>query len=186
MKLIVGLGNPGKQYKNTRHNVGFNVLDELAERCGAAFRRNWLVPVRVGRANLEGQNVLLVQSQTFMNNSGQAVGPLMRRKGVKPEDLVVVLDDVELELGQLRIRKRGGAGGHKGLASVIQALGTEDFVRVRVGIGPRPPGDELVEHVLAPFTAEERAAIGAAVKRAADAVVGVVRDGPDKAMNDFN
>ena len=135
---------------------------------------------------MEGEEVLLALPQTFMNRSGQAVGPLLRRKGLKPADLIVVLDDVELKLGQLRIRKQGSAGGHKGLDSVIGALGTDEFVRVRVGIGPRPPGEDLVGHVLAPFTAREREEMAEAVKRAADAVAAVVRDGADRAMNDFN
>lgn len=186
MKVIVGLGNPGKQYRNTRHNVGFNVIDELAARGNVTLRRSWFIPARLGRMRLEGEDVLLVQSQTFMNRSGQAVGPLLRRKGLKPSDLIVVLDDLELELGQLRVRKKGSAGGHKGLDSVIRALGTEDFARVRIGIGPRPAGEDLVDHVLAPFTAKEREAIDAAARRAADAVAAIVRDGIDRAMNDFN
>ena len=186
MKLIVGLGNPGKEYRDTRHNVGFGVVEELAARGHAALRRSWRFPARVARSSLEGEDVLLVHPQTFMNHSGQAVGPLLRRKGLKPADLIVVLDDVELKLGQMRIRKKGSAGGHKGLDSVIRALGTEDFTRVRVGIGPRPPGEDLVGHVLTPFTAQEREEIADAVKKAADAVAAIVRDGADRAMNDFN
>ena len=186
MKLVVGLGNPGKAYENTRHNVGFEVVDILAERGGGSFKRGWLTSTRTLKVSLAGQEVLLVKPQTFMNRSGLAVAPLLRRRGLKSEDLVVVVDDVELEKGKLRVRKKGGAGGHKGLQSLIQELGTEDFVRVRVGIGPRPAGDELVDHVLSRFSREEREAIDPAVQRSADAVESVIRDGPDKAMNDFN
>lgn len=186
MKLVVGLGNPGKDCEKTRHNVGFDVLDELARREDVSFRRSWFVPAKTVKASVGGENLLLVKPLTFMNRSGQAVGPLLRRRGLGPEDLIVVLDDADLEKGSLRVRKKGSAGGHKGLQSVIQAVGTEEFVRVRVGIGPRPSGDELVEHVLARFTAGERALVDQAVQRAADAVVSVVRDGAEKAMNDFN
>ena len=121
-----------------------------------------------------------------MNRSGQAVAAAMRKRGLKPADVIVVLDDLELPRGQIRIRKKGGAGGHKGLRSVIQALGTDDFMRVRVGIGPRPAGEDLVDHVLARFTAEERREVEKAVEVAADAVAAVVRDGVEKAMNEFN
>ena len=132
------------------------------------------------------KGVLLVKPRTFMNRSGQAVAAVMRKRGLEPADVIVVLDDLELPRGQIRIRKKGGAGGHKGLQSVIQALGTDDFVRVRVGIGPRPAGEELVDHVLARFTAEERREVEKAVETAADAVAAVVRDGVEKAMNEFN
>ena len=186
MKLVVGLGNPGKEYDKTRHNVGFEVLDEMVRRTGATLRRGWTVPAWTGKAELEGKHVLLVKPRTFMNRSGQAVVAAVQKKGLEAADVIVVLDDLELPRGQIRIRKKGGAGGHKGLRSVIQALGTEEFTRVRVGVGPRPAGEDLVDHVLARFTAEERREVEKAVAVAADAVAAVVRDGVEKAMNEFN
>ena len=186
MKLVVGLGNPGREYDKTRHNVGFEVLDELVRRTGATLRRGWTVPAWTGKAEIEGKGVLLVKPRTFMNRSGQAVAAAMRKRGLEPVDVIVVLDDLELARGQIRIRKKGGAGGHKGLRSVIEALGTEDFTRVRVGVGPRPAGEDLVDHVLARFTAEERREVEKAVEVAADAVAAVLRDGVEKAMNEFN
>jgi PTH1 family peptidyl-tRNA hydrolase len=184
--MVFGLGNPGRPYEKTRHNVGFDVVDELARRGNVSFRRSWFVPAHTAKLNLEGEDVLLVKPVTFMNRSGQAVGPLLRRRGLGPDALIVVLDDADLEKGALRVRRKGSAGGHKGLQSVIQVLGTDEFVRVRVGIGPRPPGDEMVDHVLARFTKEERAAVDKAVQNAADAIVSVVHHGIEKTMNDFN
>lgn len=144
------------------------------------------MPAWSGKAELEGKNVLLIKPSTFMNRSGRAVAAAARKRGLEPVDIIVVLDDLELLRGQIRIRKKGGAGGHKGLRSVIEALGTEDFTRVRVGVGPRPAGEDLVAHVLARFTAEERREVEKAVEVAADAVAAIVRDGVEKAMNKFN
>lgn len=186
MKLVVGLGNPGKAYENTRHNVGFEVVDELARRAGVSFRRGWLTSAQLAKAGIGGCEVGLVKPRTFMNRSGDAVGPLLRKKGAGAGDVIVVVDDVDLDCGRIRVRRQGGAGGHKGLQSVIAALGTEEFVRVRVGVGPRPPGDEMVGHVLARFNAEERAKVKEAVRKAADAVGRVVEEGVDRAMNEFN
>ena len=186
MKLVIGLGNPGKEYRHTRHNVGFEVLDELVRRTKAIWRRSWTTSAWTGRMKMEGEEVLLVKPRTFMNRSGQAVAAVMRKRGLQPADVIVVSDDLELPRGRIRIRKKGGAGGHQGLQSVIQALGADDFVRIRIGIGPRPSGEELVNHVLARFTAEERREVEKAVEIAADAVVAVARDGVDKAMNEFN
>ena len=186
MKLVVGLGNPGKEYDQTRHNVGFDVLDELVRRTGVTLRRSWAVPAWTGKVDLDGKNVLLVKPRTFMNRSGSAVVAAARKRGLEPSDVIVVLDDLELHRGQIRIRKKGGAGGHKGLKSVIEALGTEEFTRVRVGVGPRPAGEDLVGHVLARFTVEERGEVEKAIITAADAVAAIVRDGVEKAMNEFN
>lgn len=144
------------------------------------------MPAWSGKAELEGKNVLLIKPSTFMNRSGRAVAAAARKRGLEPADVIVVLDDLELPRGQIRIRKKGGAGGHKGLRSVIEALGTEEFTRVRVGVGPRPASEDLVNHVLARFTAEERREVEKAVEVAADAVAAIVRDGVEKAMNKFN
>ena len=186
VKLILGLGNPGRKYEGTRHNAGFLVLDELASRAGVLFGRGWFSSARMAKAELAEVSVLLAKPTTFMNRSGEAAAALMRKRGLKAADLVVVFDDLELGLGQVRVRPRGGAGGHKGLQSLIAHLGTEDFVRVRVGVGPRPAGSDLVDYVLSRFPAGERPRVTAAVKRAADAVERLLAVGVDKTMNEFN
>jgi len=187
VKVIVGLGNPGRKYEHTRHNIGFEVVAELARAAAAEFRRGWLSSASTARVRLkDGGELLLVKPQTFMNRSGTAVAPLLRKKGLKPADLVVVVDDADLEPGRLRIRKQGGAGGHNGLKSLIQELGTDEFVRVRVGIGRDPAGTELVDHVLTRFAPHERETMDAAVRQAAEAVREIARAGADAAMNKFN
>ena len=186
MKLIVGLGNPGKQYERTRHNIGFAVLDELAKRADVAFRKPWLAKAETAQAELAGQNVLLAKPVTFMNLSGTAVAPLARKRGLEPGDVVVVSDDMELPLGKLRIRAQGGAGGHNGLKSVIEQLGSDEFARVRVGIGRSAGEGDATNHVLGRFSAEERRALEPVIAAAADAVEGILRDGAEAAMNKFN
>lgn len=186
MKLVVGLGNVGRKYDHTRHNVGFAVVDELARRQGASFRRSWRFPADLAEVTLGGQAVLLVKPRTYMNRSGEAAGPLARKKGVAVGDVVAVVDDVELEAGRLRIRRGGSAGGHNGLKSLIEHLGSQEFPRVRVGVGPVPSGGDRIAFVLGTFPAAERAAMADAVARAADAVEAALADGFDRAMNQFN
>ena len=135
MKVIVGLGNPGKAYAHTPHNVGFDVVHELARRLGCTLSLNRRFAARVGRTVGAETELLLVQPQTYMNDSGAAVAPILRYRKLTPADLVVVLDDADLPLGRLRIRKQGSSGGHRGLQSIVDALGTGEFIRVRVGIG---------------------------------------------------
>lgn len=185
MKLVVGLGNPGRKYARTRHNVGFEVIDELARRAGVEFRHSWRVPADLADAEIAGSRVVLVKPRTYMNRSGDAVGPLARRKGWGAGDVLAVVDDVDLECGRLRLRKDGSAGGHNGLKSLIEALGSQGFPRVRVGIG-RDTGGEMVDHVLGTFRPEERKVMDEAVARAADAVESAIADGMDRAMNRFN
>ncbi|HOW98296.1 MAG TPA: aminoacyl-tRNA hydrolase [Kiritimatiellia bacterium] len=186
MKIVLGLGNPGRKYEHTRHNIGFDVLDGMAAEAGVRFRKKWLMPLQSAEIEVGSETVLLVKPMTFMNRSGSALRPLVRRHGLAPEDVIVVLDDLDLEAGRLRIRKRGGAGGHKGLQSVLATLGTENFPRVRLGIGPRPVGEDLTGYVLARFGAAEREAAGRAVRQAGDAVRMMVEAGVDQAMNKFN
>ena len=187
MKLVVGLGNPGRAYENTRHNAGWLVLDEFARRRGAGFRRSWRRPVQSTKTSLEGVgSLLLVKPLTFMNLSGDVLPGLMRPAGLTAKDLIVVADDVSLPLGKLRIRARGSAGGHNGLKSVIERLGTEDFVRVRVGVGEQEEGKSLKEHVLERMHSEERRALADAAARAADALECILGQGVDSAMNRFN
>lgn len=185
MKLVIGLGNPGREYAQTRHNVGFDVVDELARRIDAKFRRSWRFPAELAEGTLEGERVWLAKPRTFMNRSGEAAGPLMRKKGVQPVDIVVVVDDVDLPAGRLRLRKAGSAGGHNGLKSMIEHLGSDQFPRVRVGIG-RDASRDTVEHVLGRFAPDEQPMMEETVRRAADAVAAALRDGWDRAMTEFN
>ena len=186
MKWFMGLGNPGVAYERTRHNVGFQALDRLAGRCGGKWKRSWRFPVWLGTMAGFDRECALVKPRTFMNRSGQAAGVLARSRGWSPEDLVVAYDDVDLPCGTIRLRRKGSAGGHNGVASIIEALGTETFPRLRIGVGPRPSGSDLVDFVLSPFREEERLLMEPALDRVADALEMIVRDGMDAAMNRFN
>jgi PTH1 family peptidyl-tRNA hydrolase len=183
MKLVVGLGNPGRQYAGTRHNVGFDVLDLLAER----HRLDWeSAPADALIAKWRAVSVLLAKPLTFVNLSGYAVGELLRFYKIELPDLFVIVDDVNLELGRLRARASGSAGGHNGLKSVIAAFGTEDFARLRVGVGRGDARRDLADHVLAKFDPEERTIVAEAVGRAADAAELFVAEGIGPVMNTFN
>ena len=186
MKVIVGLGNPGRRYRSTPHSVGFEVLDELAERLGVRLRSNFRFNARLSRAVVDGNDLLLMKPQTYMNNSGTAVAAVLRYHRLETSDMIVVVDDADLELGRLRIRAKGSSGGHKGLGSVAEAAGGGNFIRVRLGIGRGNAEQDLVTRVLSRFASEERAKMDDTVKRAADAVLAIVRNGLDRAMNEFN
>jgi PTH1 family peptidyl-tRNA hydrolase len=185
MRLVVGLGNPGDRYRRTRHNVGFMVADALAARAGVTRWREeadaWTAPARVA-----GEEVLLVKPATFMNRSGVAAERLLAARGGAAEDLVVVLDDVALELGTLRVRERGGHGGHNGLRSLIEMLGTDELARVRVGIRKGEPQGDLADYVLSEFPEEDVLVVQEMVGLAGDAVECLLREGPGEAMNRFN
>ena len=185
MKVIAGLGNPGAKYAGTRHNIGFSVMEELAERHGIRLTAG-KYRGRDGSGFIGGVKVLLVQPQTFMNESGACVGPLLNYYHLTAEDLIVVCDDIALDTGRIRIRKSGSAGGHNGMKSIISHVGTQDFVRVRVGAGKAPEQGDVVNHVLGHFAAEELPVMREAVKHAADAVEVMLSDGVDTAMNRFN
>ena len=185
MKLIVGLGNPGSEYRDTRHNVGFKVVDELARRHDV---QSWNekfggleAKVRVG-----DEVVILTKPLSFMNLSGQAVQGFSAFYKIDTPDILIIVDDVELPLGRLRARPGGGAGGHNGLKSVIQSLGTEEFSRLRIGVGRGEAGKNLSSFVLGRFTEEEHETITAAVLRAADATEVFIEQGIAPAMNIFN
>lgn len=182
---VVGLGNPGGEYERTRHNAGFQVLDRLAARKTIDIRRPEFEAL-TARAELGRSMVLLVKPQTFMNASGRSAAAALAELGLEPERMLVVYDDLDLPVGRLRLRSEGGAGGHRGVASLIQELGTTVFPRLRVGIGRPAEGSTVLEHVLQPFRADEEAAVDAAIDRAADAVEAVVRDGMVRAMEAFN
>lgn len=184
-RLIVGLGNPGLSYQDTRHNIGFMVMDVLAAKLGATFQveKRWEAHV----AKFTGG--FLMKPQTYMNLSGRAVGQVGRYYKIPPHETLVVFDDVDLPLGRLRIRPSGSAAGHNGLKSLISSLSTDLFPRVKVGIGAdngRPAGDRLVGHVLGKFSNEEKAAVAQAVDRAAEAVLSALKNGLGAAMNLFN
>ncbi len=154
MILIVGLGNPGMEYAATRHNVGFDMLTYLGDRYDIALRSKEGRAV-VGKGFIEGQKVILAQPQTYMNLSGESVRALMDFYKLEEEDLIVICDDINLSVGQVRIRPKGSAGGHNGIKSIIQHIGTQDFTRIRIGVGGKPEGGDLVKHVLGRFSREE-------------------------------
>ena len=183
MKVIVGLGNPGAKYRGTRHNIGFAIVDEVVRRAGVEFEG---APVDALIAKIRGaEPVLVAKPLTFMNESGRAIGELTRYFRIELAELLVVVDEVQLPLAKLRARPRGSAGGHNGLKSIIEYLGT-DFSRLRVGVGRGDSRRGLADHVLARFDPEERPGIEAAIARAADAVLMWTDDGLEKTMNVFN
>lgn len=191
-RLILGLGNPGERYRNTRHNAGFLVIDELARRWGLRLNREECGSL-VGGSGAPGAGgeppVLLAQPQTYMNRSGWAARCLLEAYSLDPAGILVVYDEIALPLGKLRLRKSGSPAGHRGLESVIENLRTDQVPRLRLGISPEdgpPRGEDLVEFVLAPFLPDQREAVDAMVQRAADACEVWVKDGADLAMSRFN
>ncbi len=182
--LIAGLGNPDPAYELSPHNLGFMVVDVLAAQCRAKVKRKDS-GARVGQAELEGQAVLLAKPQTYMNLSGQAVAPLLAKNGLTPGNLIVVYDDHNLPWGSLRIRQRGSAGGHHGMESVIAAIGTDDFIRVRLGINPGVTRAEP-EYLLKPLRREQQKELEDFLGYAAQAVVSIISEGAEKAMTRFN
>jgi peptidyl-tRNA hydrolase, PTH1 family len=184
MLIVVGLGNPGRRYAGTRHNVGHDVVTRLAERVGARWEDDgW---AKTTRGRVQGATLLLAIPVTYMNLSGLAVRDLLRRRRRRADDLLVVHDDMDLPLGQLRLRPGNGAGGHNGILSIIEELGTGRFARLRVGIGRPPAGVDPVEFVLERFTAEEHPRIDEAANRAAEAVMVAATQGLPAAMNRYN
>ena len=184
--LIVGLGNPGEKYENTRHNVGFQVVDELAERQNAPVQKLKFKAL-TNLLTISGEKVLVMKPVTYMNLSGEAVRPAADFYKIPPERILVISDDTALDPGKLRIRAKGSAGGHNGLKNIIQHLGTDQFPRVRVGVGQKPhPDYDLADWVLGKFQGEAKKVMDEAVKRAADAVECILKEGADRAMNRFN
>ena len=185
MILIAGLGNPGKEYENTRHNAGFLVLDTLAQKLGADLSERKHRAL-CGKAVIGGQKVILLKPQTYMNSSGESIRAAADYYKVPPEDILVVYDDISLAPGQLRIRAKGSAGGHNGIKSIIAHLGTQEFPRVKVGIGEKPPRMDLADYVLGHFSSGEKKIMEEAAKEAADAICEIVNVGFEQAMNDHN
>lgn len=184
-KLIVGLGNPGYEYYLTPHNLGFMAADRLAEDCGVGITRPEGQSL-IAETEIEGEAVVLAKPQTFMNLSGLAVGSLLRKRTLGVKDLLVLLDDFDLPLGGLRIRNQGSAGSHNGLISVIGRLQSDEFIRIRMGIQPEHPVDDLADYVLRPFGKKDLEAVADMVDRAAESVHVILRDGISTAMNRYN
>lgn len=185
MKIVLGLGNPGRKYERTRHNIGFLVVDRIATNRQVLIRqkkyRSLLGEWQAGR-----EKILLVKPQTFMNRSGDAARDLFRYLEVEARDLVVVHDDLDLPFGRIRVRSRGSAGGHRGVSSILEALGEENFLRVRVGIGRPPAGVDPTDYVLERFSAAEAAGLEDVIARAAGAVKCLLEEGSQRAMEKFN
>ena len=186
MYLVVGLGNPGKQYEATRHNMGFDTVDRLVEdynvpQGGVKFNAMY------GKTMIGGEKVILMKPLSFMNLSGGPVREMANYFKIDPEsELIVIYDDIDLEPGQLRIRKQGSAGGHNGIKDIIRQLGTEKFLRINVGVGARPKGWAQADHVLGRFSTEDRKLVDEAIAKAAKAVDIIITQGTDAAMNEYN
>ena len=185
MYLIVGLGNPTKEYDKTRHNVGFSVIDVLADRYRIDISEKKHKAL-CGRGVIEGQKVLLLKPQTFMNLSGESIRAAADYYKIEPEEMIVIYDDISLDPGQLRIRLKGSAGGHNGIKNIIANLGTQDFPRIKVGVGAKPPRMDLADYVLSRFGAGEQKLMEEACGEAAEAAVMMMTDGAERAMNHFN
>lgn len=185
MKLIVGLGNPGSRYEMTRHNLGFRVVDVIADRLAVACEKDEC-HAKTAHARWRGHSVLLAKPQTYMNRSGESVSALIQYYKIALADVMVVYDDLALPTGRLRVRAKGSAGGHNGLRSIINYLRTDAFPRIRIGIGAVPEGWAGADYVLAAFTKEEQPAIDVAILRAADAGLHWLEEGIDAVMREFN
>lgn len=184
MWLIVGLGNPGRRYSRTRHNVGFMVTEEVAHRDKIDLKDK-KEGYRIGRGLIGGYNILLVEPLLYMNMSGPVIKNILRKFNIQPENLIVVHDDIDMEIGKLKIKRTGSSGGHKGVESIIQSIGSRDFIRLKIGIG-REEGISAEDYVLRRFRRHEITLIKDTIHKAADAICSIVSEGVDKAMNRFN
>ena len=185
MYIIAGLGNPSREYEKTRHNAGFDAVDILADKLGVRIEERKHRTL-CAKGIIGGERVLLMKPQTFMNLSGESIRDVADFYKVDPEHIIIMYDDISLEVGQLRIRTKGSAGGHNGIKSIIAHLGTQDFPRVKVGIGEKPPRMDLADYVLGHFSSGEKKIMEEAAKEAADAICEIVNVGIEQAMNDHN
>lgn len=186
MYIIVGLGNPDKQYEGTRHNAGFDVIDHLAEKYNISVDTK-KHRAYIGKGVIEGQKVILAKPQTYMNLSGESVFSMTDYYKIAPEEeLLVIYDDISLDVGQLRIRKKGSAGGHNGIKNIIAHLGTMDFPRIKVGVGEKPKGYDLADYVLGKFSKGERELMEEGYQNAVEAVAAIVQGNIEQAMNQYN
>lgn len=185
MYIIAGLGNPGREYAGTRHNIGFDVITRLSDDYNIPldFKKHKAL---CGKGCIEGYKVILAQPQTYMNLSGESIRELMDYYKVTEEEVIILYDDISLDVGQLRVRPKGSAGGHNGIKSIIHHLGTQEFPRVRVGVGDKPRGWDLADYVLGRFPAEEEPVVRDVLGRAAMACKTIITEGVEEAMNQFN
>lgn len=186
MYIIVGLGNPGKEYENTRHNIGFDTVEALARAAGISVLEKKHKAL-IGKGVLDGQKVILAKPMTYMNLSGTSVRELVDYYKVdETRELIVISDDISLPPGQLRIRKKGTAGGHNGLKNIIQQLGHDNFIRLKMGVGEKPAGYDLADYVLGHFTGDEKKRMAEAAQRGSEAIRSIMASGADAAMNEYN
>ena len=185
MYIIAGLGNPSKEYEKTRHNAGFDTIDLLAEKLGIDLTEK-KHRAYCGKGMIGTEKVLLLKPQTFMNNSGESLRDAADFYKVEPEQILVIYDDISLEPGQLRIRMKGSAGGHNGIKSIIAHLGTQDFPRIKIGVGAKPEQMDLADYVLSRFSPSEREKMEESFREGAEAVITFLQDGADAAMNRYN
>lgn len=185
MYLIVGLGNPEKDYANTRHNMGFNVINEIAKNCDIKLSQ-FKFKGEYGKGIIEGEKVILLKPQTYMNLSGESIIQFKNFYKIENEKIIIIYDDIDTPLGKIRIRKKGGPGTHNGMKSVIQHLSTDEFTRVRIGIGAQKVNEDIIEYVLGNIPEDERKILEQSVKKGAQATIEAIKNGVDIAMNKFN
>ena len=184
MKIVAGLGNPGQQYANTPHSIGFEAVDQIAAKIGVAWELKKSFKCLMAKGMLDGTPVLLVKPQTFMNLSGESIAPIVKYHNAEIDDLIVVHDDIDLPAGRLRIRKGGSCGGHNGVRNIIERLGSQAFIRLKIGVGKNR--DNVIGHVLGKFDSATREIMDNVLAESVKAIRVIVTDGPDKAMNNFN
>ena len=185
MYLIVGLGNPEKEYANTRHNMGFDTINKLAEKNNIEVNKNKFDGL-YGTGIIQGKKVILLKPQTYMNLSGESVREIVDFYNIEPQNIIVIYDDIDIEKGHIKIRKKGGAGSHNGMKSVVQELGTTDFARIRVGIGQPEYKNNMINYVIGKVPEEEQKVLQEGVTKAAEAIEEILKNGIDIAMNKFN
>lgn len=185
MYIIAGLGNPCKKYEDTRHNVGFSTIDVLADKLNIKVNKIKFKGL-VGEGRIGNEKVILLKPHTFMNNSGESIVEILNFYKLKPEDLMVIVDDIDIEFAQLKIKKNGSAGTHNGLKSIVNLTGSKNFARFKIGVGKKHPNEDLASFVLSNFPAKDRKHIADAIDACADAVIDAVDSGIDKSMNSYN
>lgn len=185
MYIVAGLGNPGDGYKRNRHNVGFLAIDSLADKLGVQVNRLKFKAL-IGETNIKGEKVILVKPQTYMNNSGESIRDIVNFYKIDPANLIVIVDDIDIDFASLRIKKKGSAGTHNGLKSIIYQLVDDEFPRVKIGVGKKRQGQDLADFVLSKFSKDEKSEIEDAIDRASDSVIEIIENGVESAMNKFN